>query len=138
MSFTKALTIGIVPQVSSETKSHHSPRAKRATIMPRSATAAISRVQSTNFVPYISLAMVAAFIFMVGFHLFMINAYATKGLELKKHQQAVRELNSQQKTLMVEQSALGSISKVNDVAGIYGLVPVTDEEFLNTAQLSSR
>lgn len=136
---TKALNSFAIPKVVSEIKTkNNSPRYKRATILPRSASAARIRASASQLVPYLSVSAIALVVLLFGFHLFMVNAYATKGFELKKHQQALRQLNDRQKTLLVEQSELGSISKVNDVAGIYGLVPVTNEEFLNSSQLTQK
>src|SRR5262245_1034871 len=116
----KALSIGsFIPGLSSETKtSFTQPRYQRATIMPRSA-AAPSRVSSRGILPYVSAGALAISLITLAFHLYMVNAYATKGYELKKHQQAIRELTDKQKYLLVQQSELGSISKVNDVAAFH-------------------
>ncbi len=144
---TKALSNFAIPKVASETKTKLSSapaniavvrRAKRATILPRAISASKLRSGVRSLVPYFSVTAIAMIVFLFGFHLFMVNAYVTKGMELKKAQQAVRDLDTKQKTLLVEQSELGSITKVNDVANIYGLVPVTNEEFLNSTQLSQK
>jgi hypothetical protein len=136
----KALSIGtFIPTVKSETKTNSiAPKYRRATILPRAANSSVSRASSASWVPYLSAAALAGVVVTLGFQLFMVNAYATKGYELKRHQQAVRELGDEQKYLLVQQSEMGSISKVNDVAGLYGLVPVTDEEFLTTSQLTQK
>lgn len=135
--FTKALSSFAVPRVASEIKTKTNPSYKRATVMPRAGFVKRSR-SFGSAVPYLSIAALAAIVFLFGFHLFMVNAYASKGFELKKHEQAVKDLDDQQKDLLVKQSELGSISKVNDVASIYGLVPVTNEEFLNSSQLTQK
>lgn len=136
----KALSIGtFIPTIRSETKTKSiAPQYRRATVMPRSATATVSRPKAASWVPFLSAAALAAIIVTLGFQLYMVNAYATKGYELKHHQQTVRELGDEQKYLLVQQSEMGSISKVNDVAGLHGLVPVTDEEFLTTSQLTQK
>lgn len=71
-------------------------------------------------------------------YIYTINASVSMGFNLKQHQTALNELLETQKRLVVEQSALGSINKVNDVASTAGMVPVTNEEFLSTNQLSKR
>ncbi len=74
----------------------------------------------------------------VGSYIYFTNASVSKGYELKKEQAKVDELNEIQKRLVVQQAALGSIVKVNDVASTAGMVPVTNQEFLSANQLSSR
>lgn len=148
MQFTKALSIGIVPRISSQTKTStrgwsasggkiNTIKPKRALALPR-ATSGSSRVSSASLVPYFSVAALLAVAFLLIFNLFMVNTYATKGNELKNYQQAIRDLDNEHKSLLVQQSELGSFSKVNDAASVFGLVPVTDEEFLNTQQLSQK
>jgi hypothetical protein len=68
----------------------------------------------------------------------MINAYASKGYELKKQQAVMQELQETHKRLVIEQAASGSIVKINDVASAARMVPVTGEEFLVANQVSSR
>ncbi len=136
----KALSISsFIPTVSSETKVKiNQPRYRRATVMPRSAAQSTTRTSRANWVPYLSAAGLALAVIALGFHLYMVNAYAVKGYDLQRHQQAIRELSDQQKLLLVQQSELGSFSKVNDVASGSGLVPVTNEEFITTNQISKR
>lgn len=72
------------------------------------------------------------------FYVYMINAYASKGYELKKQQAIINELEETHKRLVIEQAASGSIVKINDVASSAQMVPVTGEEFLTANQVSSR
>jgi len=136
---TKSLFLGIsVPKVFSETKAPALPRARGQVLVPRARTgSAISR-GATSLVPFVSATAILAILVMLGFHLFMVNAYSGKGSDLKRTQAAIVELTEQQKKLIVQQAELGSFMKVNDVASTYGLVPVTDEEFISPNQLTQR
>ena len=138
---TKTLSLSaIIPRIKSETKSAARPTTnRRAVVVPRAkATTAVSRAVARSFVPAVSVVGVMAIVSMIGFHLFMVNAYAAKGFELKRHQAAITQLTEQQKQLVVREAEMGSIMKVHDVAVEYGLVPIVKEEFLNTKQLSQR
>lgn len=94
--------------------------------------------KSGNWVGKLSAVGLAAIVIGLGSYIYTINASVSKGFELKQHQTALNELLETQKRLVVEQSALGSINKVNDVASTAGMVPVANEEFLSTNQLSKR
>lgn len=137
---TKTLILGIsVPKVFSETKSAALPRARGQVLMARTkSTAVSSRTTQANLIPFISATVIVAIGVMLGFHLFTVNAYSSKGFELKRIQAAINQLTDQQKKLVVQQAELGSIVKVSDVAATYGLVPVTDSEFINTNHLTQR
>ena len=91
-----------------------------------------------NWVAPVSVLSVFALVAALGFYVYMINAYASKGYELKQQQAAMQEVTETNKRLVIQQAALGSIVKVNDVAATSGMVPVTGEEFLVANQLSSR
>jgi hypothetical protein len=145
MSKTFSLTI---PRLTSITKSDVSPKSvhKRATgkvLMVRpSAKKAVassrSRFRSAGWVSWASAGGVAVLAFSFGFYVYMINAYASKGYELKKQQAVMQELQETHKRLVIEQAASGSIVKINDVASAARMVPVTGEEFLVANQVSSR
>ena len=137
---TKSLFLGIaVPKVFSETKSAALPRARGQVVLPRSKTTPVSRsVSGSNLVPFVSATVIVALAVMLGFHLFMVNAYSGKGFELKRTQAAISELTQQQKALTVRQAELGSFLKVSDLATSLGLVPVTDEEYITSNHLTQR
>lgn len=99
---------------------------------------ALSRFFSGNWVSYVSATSFVAVVVGMGFYVFMINAYASKGYELKRQQAVIEELTETQKQLVIQQAASGSIVKVNDVASTAGMVPVTGEEFLVANQISKK
>ncbi len=98
----------------------------------------VSRLLSGNWVGAASATGMVAVVVGMGFYVFMINAYASKGYELKRQQAVIEELTETHKRLVIEQAASGSIVKVNDVASTAGMVPVTGEEFLVANQISKR
>ncbi len=98
----------------------------------------VSRLLSGNWVGAVSATGMVAVVVGMGFYVFMINAYASKGYELKRQQAVIEELTETHKRLVIEQAASGSIVKVNDVASTAGMVPVTGEEFLVANQISKR
>ncbi len=136
---TKSLILGIsVPKIFSETKSSALPRARGQVLLPRTKTTTTISRSAANLVPFVSATAILAIVVMLGFHLFMVNAYSGKGFELKRTQAAIAELTEQQKKLIVQQAELGSIMRVSDVAATYGLVPVTEEEFVTTNHLTQK
>lgn len=138
----------IIPRISSITKAEAKSREaapKRATgrvLVARasSASAAPSRTRPNlnGMVGFASAAGLLAVVVALGFYVYMINAYASKGYELKQQQAAMQEVTETNKRLVIQQAALGSIVKVNDVAATSGMVPVTGEEFLVANHLSAR
>lgn len=126
----RVLTMRSAKTVKATTAS--TPRAK--TGMLRS----ISRFFNGNWVGSVSAVAVVAIVVGMGFYVFMINAYASKGYELKQQQAVIDELTETHKQLVIQQAASGSIVKVNDVASTAGMVPVTGEEFLVANQISKR
>ncbi len=144
---SKTLPFGIIfPKITSETKTASTvmPTAKAAkktvVAIPRSAAIKTAR-RSISFgwiVPLTSLASVAIIIGLLGFHLYIVNAYSSKGYELKRHQAAITELTDKQNQLLVQQAEMASINKVNDAANHLGLVPITHEEYITTNQLSQK
>lgn len=148
---SKAFTLtSMIPRISSVTKTESAPKASASSKRSgsqsftsrslRSASAASSRGRavSRNWVGMVSAAGVLAIVFGLGFYIYTINASASKGYDFKKQQAVVDELAETQKRLMIEQAAMGSIVKVNDVASTAGMVPVTGEEFLVANQISKR
>ena len=147
MSKSFSLTI---PRLTSITKSNVSSKTnnKRASasgsgrvLMVRPTAKKIAsrnRINNVNLIRTVSVVGIATLALSFGFYVFMINAYASKGYELKKHQASIQELQETNKRLVVEQSALGSIVKINDVASAAHMVPVTGEEFLVANQVSAR
>lgn len=107
-------------------------RASKTIVLPRSRTAYRSWIGALSAVGLV--AVLAG----LSFYIYTINASVSKGFDLKQHQAEVNELLEVQKRLVVEQSALGSINKVNDVASNSGMVAVTNEEFLTPTQLSKK
>ena len=98
----------------------------------------VSRLLSGNWIGAVSATGMVSIVVGMGFYVFMINAYASKGYELKRQQAVIEELTETHKRLVIEQAASGSIVKVNDVASTAGMVPVTGEEFLVANQISKR
>ncbi len=107
-------------------------RASKAVVLPR------ARTQHRNWVGALSAISLVAVVAGLSFYIYTINASVSKGFDLKQHQAEVNELLEVQKRLVVEQSALASINKVNDVASNSGMVAVTNEEFLTPTQLSKK
>lgn len=97
----------------------------------------VARALAGN-IAYINAFCLLAVVVGLGFYVFMINAYASKGYELKRQQAAIDELTETQKQLVIQQAASGSIVKVNDLASTSGMVPVSGEEFLVANQISHR
>ncbi|HEX3099910.1 MAG TPA: hypothetical protein VHQ41_02970 [Patescibacteria group bacterium] len=166
MSKTFALN-SIIPRITSVTKTESvakNPNLKRATgrvitlrsaskrsvvntvasaraksvASPMRAARAISKFFSGNWVGFASAAGLVIIVIGMGSYVAVINASASQGYELKHEQAVIDDLNETQKQLMIQQAALGSIVKVNDVASTAGMVPVTGEEFLVANQLSKR
>ena len=131
----------IIPRILSVTKSDGPASRKKATsgrAFSAPAKPVRSRVTFSSWIGTGSVLGIAAIFVSLGFYIYTINASVSKGFELKKQQAAIDTLNETQKRLMVQQAALGSIVKVNDVASTAGMVPVTGEEFLVANQLSAR
>lgn len=144
MSKTFSLSM---PRISSITKSADvAPKAhKRATgkvlVMRSNATRAAAPPRSSSTASWLGLTSavgLGVLAISFGFYVYMINAYASKGYELKKQQAVMKEIQETNKRLVVEQAAQGSIVKVNEVASAAQMVPVTGEEFLMANQISSR
>lgn len=143
---TKSLSFGIVfPKIVSVTKTAVSaPKtksvSKKALVMPR--TTPVKLVLRGSFfkmlVPVGSIVSIAMIVSMIGFHLFAVNSYSGKGFELKRHQAAIAELTDQQKRLVVLQAEMGSIMKVSDAANRFGLMPIANEEYITSNQLTQR
>lgn len=138
---SKAFTLNsIIPRISSFTKTDalitHQGQPKRAST--RTSVRATARNFSTGWVGIASIVGLIAAIAGLGFYIYTINASASKGYDFKKQQAVVDELTATNKRLTIQQAALGSIVKVNDVAATSGMVPVTGQEFLVAGQLSKR
>ena len=97
-----------------------------------------SRSSQTGWIGAVNVTAVVGIVFALSFYVYTINGSVSKGYDLKKQQAAMEELVETEKRLMVQQASLGAIVKVNEVASISGMVPVTNEEFLIAGQLSSR
>jgi cell division protein FtsL len=121
-----------IPRITSITKT------KSLSKTAKSAGKPIARRSRSNWVGATNVFLIAAIVFSLGFYVYTINGSVSKGYELKQQQAVMEELNETQKRLMVQQAALGSIVKVNEVASTAGMVPVTGEEFLVASQLSAR
>ncbi len=135
----KSLSLGFtIPKISSETKTASKPKSKNIVVMTRATRVTPKHRVAFNWVPMASAASIAMVVGLLGFHLFAVNAYSGKGFELKRHQSAIKTLTEDQKRLVVQQAEMSSIAKVNDVATEFGLVPITQEEFVNTSQYSQR
>lgn len=78
----------------------------------------------------LSLALVVLTGALILLHLFWVNTYSAKGIELTKVQNSISEQTELNKKLLVEQSMLGSTVSLSNLDGS-GLVPITEEEHLN-------
>lgn len=83
-----------------------------------------------------SLLLVVAIASLLLLHLFWVNTYSAKGFELTKVQTAITEQTELNKKLLIQQSMLSSSVSLSDL-GSTGLVPVTDEEHLNSNSFAS-
>lgn len=140
----------VFPSITSVTKTagivKDSPKRATGSVLVKKASkpvsAAKARTRSSvmrgNWIGTLSAVGLVAIVFALSSYIYTINASVSKGFDLKQHQTALNELLETQKRLVVEQASLGSINKVNDVASTAGMVPVTNEEFLSTNQLSKR
>lgn len=147
---TKTFTLNsFIPRITSITKSEV-PTVKRSagripsrmlsarSVSNSAAAPSRSRTTANNWVSLLSAGGIALSVVGLGFYVVMINAYASKGYELKHQQTVMQELTETQKQLVIQQAASGSIVKVNDLAATSGMVPVTGEEFLKANQISKR
>lgn len=131
----------IIPRINSVTKTDAASRKKGRAFGSSStspARAPRTSIMSGNWVSTASALGLAAIVLGLGFYIYTINDSASTGFALKHQQNIIDELNETQKRLTVQQAALGSIVKVNDLASTAGMVPVTGEEFLVANQVSSR
>lgn len=144
---SKSLSLsGVLPKIISITKTgtgYDMPKrsiSRKAIVMPGLAgrRALIGLRAMQGMIPFVSIAAIAMIIGLLGFHLYMVNAYSGKGFELKRHQAAITDLTERQKQLLIEQAQLGSIMKVNDAATAFGLVPVSHEEYVTPNQLTQK
>lgn len=105
-------------------------------------SAASSGVKSTRAMvlpvgaQILSLALVVLTGALVLLHLFWVNTYSAKGIELTKVQNSISEQTELNKKLLVEQSMLGSTVSLSNLEGS-GLVPITEEEHLNPNNFAS-
>jgi cell division protein FtsL len=140
----------VFPSITSITKTEknikESPKRATGAVLVKRASKPVSNSRSrsrlswggSNLIGSLSAIGLIAIVAGLSFYIYTINASVSKGFELKQNQTALNDLQEVQKRLVVEQAALGSINKVNDVASTVGMVPVTNEEFLSTNQLSKR
>lgn len=87
-------------------------------------------------VQILSLALVVLTGALVLLHLYWVNTYSAKGIELTTVQNSISEQTELNKKLLVEQSMLSSTVSLSNLDGS-GLVPVTDEEHLNPNSFAS-
>jgi hypothetical protein len=133
---SKAFTLNsIFPSITSVTKTEPIKTGVRPAARPVTRS---SRGVSKNWIGAASLLGVVATVMGLGFYVFMINASASTGYELKHQQVVMQQLGEKQKQLVIQQAAMGSIVKVNDLASTAGMIPVTGEEFLVANQISNR
>lgn len=111
---------------------------RKLLIKPNQRTARRRLAVGLGWVEMSSAVALVVLVVAFGFYINMINAYASKGYELKNYQAKIKEQEGILKNLMVEQASWGSITKINTLASETHMVPVTQEEFLNNHQLSSR
>lgn len=141
---SKTLPFGVViPKIVSETKTVVVKKAARgAVVKPVTSVQKKSnraRLRSMDIVvPFASLASLFLIIGLAGFHLYSVNAYSSKGFELKRHQAVIAELTEQNKRLVVRQAEMGSIMQVSDTATQLGLVPIAHEEYIVSKQITHR
>ncbi|HEX3095671.1 MAG TPA: hypothetical protein VHQ20_00960 [Patescibacteria group bacterium] len=141
---TKTLSLAsFIPQISSTTKTakvtangSETMNVRRAS---KTASAPVRRSVSANsWISAITAISLTLAVVGLASYIYETNASVSKSYEYKQEQAKVNDLSETQKRLVVQEAALGSIVKVNDVASTAGMVPVTSEEFLSANQLSSR
>ncbi|QQS23231.1 hypothetical protein IPM19_01545 [bacterium] len=123
----------IGPSVASKTKTSSSKAAPVAWSVTRAKSKPNFRIGaklSANFVPALSVTLMAAVVGMLALHLFWVNTYSSKGFELERAQTAIEEQTEIQKKLLVKQSLMSSTVSLSDLSKT-GLVPVTESETLN-------
>jgi cell division protein FtsL len=69
-------------------------------------------------------------------YFFVINSLGTKGYEIKKLDGQVRELEEQQKTLMMQASDLKSINRIQTEAQKLNFVPTTNVTYLKDSDFA--
>ena len=88
-------------------------------------------------VPTLAVVFSAAIVSFFALHLYWTNTYSAKGFALKSVQTAISEQTDTQKKLLKQQSALNSsitLADMNDTS----MVPITNEEYLTSKQLTTR
>ena len=76
-------------------------------------------------------------IFILGLvYLFVVNSLGTKGYEIRKLEQLVRQLESDQKTLQLQASDLQSINRIQIEAQKLNYVPATNVTYLKDSDFA--
>ena len=84
----------------------------------------------------LNLMLLVCTIVMVLGYLFMVNALGTKGYEIRKLEQEVRLLESDQKKMQVETSDLQSINRIQLYAQKLNYVPATNVTYLKDSDFA--
>lgn len=141
---TKALSalLGGWPKINNDTPNAR-PTNRAAIVLPRGQTSSrsISRSWSlpngqTQAYAAVALSLAIAVLFVA--YVFGINQSAAKGYEITKQKNKLNTLIEENKKLLVRTSEVGSILQIQDEAASHNLVQITNQEYLQTTQLSQR
>jgi cell division protein FtsL len=78
----------------------------------------------------LNLAIVASTVILGLAYLFVINSLGTKGYEIKKLDEQLKDLQASQKTLQMQASDLQSINRIQEEAQKLNYVPVNNAAYL--------
>ncbi len=84
----------------------------------------------------LNLAILASTVILGLVYLFVINSLGTKGYDIKKLDQQVRNLEDQQKTLFMQASDLQSINRIQDQAQKLNYVPVNNAIYIKDSDFA--
>jgi cell division protein FtsL len=84
----------------------------------------------------LNLAILTSSLILGLVYLFVVNSLGTKGYEIKKLDEQVRQLQSDQKTLQLQSSDLQSINRIQTEAQKLNFVPTTNVTYLKASDFA--
>ncbi len=84
----------------------------------------------------LNLSMLSAIIFFGLLYLFQVNSMGTKGYEIRRLEQQVRQVESEQKNLQIKASDLQSIDRIQSNAQSLNFVPATNVTYLKDSDFA--
>lgn len=132
--FKSATLSFIIPKISSKTKTQ-APKVAPISWSQARNQSKRNLALSGNIAPILAVGLIAGMAGFMVMHLFWINTYSSKGVELKKVQTEIAAQTEIQKKLLVKQSLLNSSVSLNDLEKT-NLVPVTDAESISGSTLA--